>query len=434
MIKYSFLLFSFLLLSAYLSAQTPKAEQLFRSARSEFEKEFDEQDYEYAAYLLEQAVKLKPNNAEYHYFLGYAYSRINSKDGRSILDMSRELTSKTSEQFEITNKLTPNYNGEKLILDPYAKITSEWGSLAMKYEAINQPDSIIWALKEGRKRGGFSDFILSTMRGALDLCTPGSLLFTSSDFFIFPLMYLQKVNNYRTDVTQVAMSLLETEWYPRVVQDQYNLSFGREKEELDSLSYCYCTDSIFRIPADINKGGPYSWVVRGRKNSYLFRSDRLFLDLLINNQCKREVYMMSGMPSSDLLNLDKALSSLIIVNRLNYEGRHEEFSHKEFEIKITALLECMKYVNPNSSDELFTIDLLRSKIVSKIMAYYDQEDFQSARRLMQLLDKKIPVSLYPMDDSTQERYDYIRIKLEEIPDGQLVYEPKFKCGIAIAKL
>ena len=418
--KYYLLLFPFLLLSAYSTAQTSTAKELFRSARSEFDKEFDEQDYKHAADLLEQAVKLEPDNAEYHYFLGYAYSRVNSKDGRSIPDMSKELTSKTSEQFEITNKLSPNYTGEKLILDPYSKISSEWGSLAMKHEAANQPDSVIWALKEGRRRGGFSDFMLFTMRSALDLCTSGSLLFSSGDAFIFPIMYLQKVDNYRTDVTQVAMSLLETEWYPHVIQNKYNLSFGRDKKELDTLSYCYCTDSIFRIPADINKGGPYSWMVRGRKNSYLFRSDRLFLDLLINNQCKREVYIMSGMPSSDLLDLNQDLSSLIIVNWLNYEGRHEELSPKEFETKITALLECMKYVNPDSSDELFTVNLLRSKIVSKMITYYEQEDFQSTRRLMQLLNKKIPANLYPIDDYTQERYEYIRIKLEEIPNGQLV--------------
>lgn len=419
MMKYYSLLFFFFLLPACSFAQTFEPWELFRSGRAEFDKEFDVQDYEQAAYYLEQAVRMEPDNAKYHYFLGYAYSRINSKDGNCIPNMSRALTEKTSEQFEIVNKLTPNYTDEKLFLDPYAKITAEWGSLAMKYEATNQADSACWALKEGRKRGGFSDFILSTMQSALDLCAPGSLLFTSGDIYIFPLMYLQKVDKYRTDVTQVAPNMLEGEWYPHVVQNQYNLSFGRDKEELDSLSY-YCTDSIFRIQAYTDKGDPYSWIVRGRENSYLFRSDRLFLDLLINNQCKREVYITSGMPPSDLLDLGRDLSSLIIVNRLNYGGRLKELTPKEMETKIQALLECMNHVNPNSSDELFTVTLLRSKIIDKIITYYEQENFQAAKQLMQLLNKKIPASLYPMDDSMQNRYDLIRTSLEEVFNEQLV--------------
>src|SRR4051812_43042194 len=117
---------------------------LLARGKAEFKKDFDQQNYSVAVENLEKAVALKPKNAEAHYFLGYAYSRLNSKDGRSIINVKLDMIYKASKEFETVNELNKKYKGEKIILDPYSKITSEWGTAAMSYWYRNEKDSAIW--------------------------------------------------------------------------------------------------------------------------------------------------------------------------------------------------------------------------------------------------------------------------------------------------
>ena len=148
----NFLIIAFILTSINIHCQT-EFETLLNNAKEEFKRiedldreEYDDYDFSYLVNNLEKAVQINPEHTEARYFLGYAYSRLNSSDGRVIVDQNTELTIKTSEQFEKINELSPKYSGEIIALDPYSKISAEWGTLALKFINEQKKDSAVLGL------------------------------------------------------------------------------------------------------------------------------------------------------------------------------------------------------------------------------------------------------------------------------------------------
>lgn len=379
-----------------------RAKTLFKKERNCTQEEIDKFDYNQVENILNKALILDPNNAEARYFLGYTFSRINSRDGRSITILSPILTIKSSEEFEKVNRLTPKYNGEIIALDPYSKISSEWGSLGINYLYNSKRDSAIWAFNEGKRRGGFGDFILALNRKMLDACSKNSILITSGDNFTIPLWYLQTIEDYRKDVSVVNISLLNSKWYPNYLEKNKIIKFDLATQYIDTISGVLpWSDSTITI-------NNFSWKVKPYLNDrYILRSDKIFLSLLKQNNFEKDIFFTCGFDESSRLGLGDYLSSQIVIDKLTTQGKlNSDFS--EYYNSIIKLLMLSKYVNVNSHDDLNSFDYIRYSVFEELKNRLYANDKTNAMNLLKALDEYANEKKYPYKPDAQKYLDSIR--------------------------
>lgn len=404
-----FLCLSVLLLPVYAQKNDyriplQRAKTLFKSERTLSQEQLDKFDYNEIVALLKQSIQLNPKSAEAHYFLGYTYSRMNSRDGRGMINMNLDLLYKTSKAFEQVNRISPKYLGEVIALDPYSKLSAEWGSMAMSYWHNNKPDSAIWAFREGKNRGGFGTYFLELNKQILDACDKDAILISSGDNFSFPLWYLQIAESYRPDVSVIDVSLLNTSWYPAFLAQKNVIRFDQPQAVIDTLDYTAWKDTVITL-------GSFAWTVKpSYYNNYLLRGDRILLSILNENKFQRPVYFTIGFMEENQLSLTNYLTSLLIVDRVSTSKA--KFHSPAFATHATKAIQLAGKVNRNSADEWMMLDFLRYLMIQEVEKYVGNNQMQEAKDLLPLLNQFMDDKKFPSPRAAdKKRVELLRTKM-----------------------
>jgi hypothetical protein len=405
------LMIVFALFANALYGQSDGDDALLDSAKVLFSKggEISREDaghyYSEIASLLTEVVKLDPDNAEARYFLAYTYSRINSHDAEGMINVSLDLTLKSSEQLEKVNQLTPLYTGEIIALDPYVKISAEWGSMAMHFLYNNKRDSAVWAFKEGQKRGGYSKYVLELNKKVLDACSKNAILMTCGDNSTMPLWFLQVVEGYRKDVAVVDADMLNSTWYPSYLSKNDIVKFDMPQQDIDTVNHIVWTDSLITI-------GDFAWTVKPTYyDYYLLRGDRLFLSILKQNKFKKDIYFTIGYVDRLKLGLNDYISPMVVVDKFVAKGKTEAV-YASYKKSIENALSLSGYLNMNSTDEIRLFGFFRFILLQRISYYMDMGDMAKAKELLSIHDKYAQEEKLPYKSDYENRLiNYFRHRL-----------------------
>jgi TPR repeat len=374
---------------------------MVRAERQKYAQE--KPDYSDAINVLEQAAKLKPKDPEVHYFLGSAYDYNNSPDGSKLNQSNKDGAMRSSREFETVIKLSPKYTGEIIALDPYSKLSSIWGSLGYSYVVSGKKDSARWAFTEGKKHGAFSDFALAFYRYSINNCAKNAIYFTFGDFSTMNLWYLQEMENLRTDVTVINLSMIQIQWYTEFLSKMNPTLFSSPKIASDTNLYFDWKEKVFSIPMK-NTGKFFEWTVKPTfDEGYIYRCDKMLIDIITHNKFIRTVYFEKGCDPKTIGGLEEHMKDCFTKDMLVLEEspkRGKEF----FDYFKTYPFDIFKKTNTNSDVEMFNATGVRYEFLQGIYLLINDDKIPEAKKLYQQLVATFPESRFPYTDEKMEGY------------------------------
>lgn len=393
------LLLVLLLLTQYCSTES------WKTLRSKTEDALNNKNYSEALEYLEEALASDPKNAEIHYYLGQTYRMMLFADGSIINNVNMPYASKSSEHFCKAIEILPKYTGKKFVVDPYSKIQSIWGSVAMTYLYSDNPDSARWAFKHGQEEGGFYTAIMEYNKNIMASCEKNAILFTNGDNDTYPMWFLQFIEKYRRDITVVNLSLVNIPWYIKQLKNSYpfgenNLFLTLTDMNIDSLRTRLWEDQKVEIPVNhdpLNKVGKIAWFVKPTIDGKAIRvQDLILIEILKSNDWNRPVYFSTTVYEGNKIGLGNNLTLEGLVYKLT---SHEEQTSKEKLYSNLTNVYTYYGVNDKHIDYVEEMQNLyqnyRHSFVTLAKLYDETGQKENVAAVLEMMDKALPESLLP---------------------------------------
>ncbi len=314
----------------------------------------DTLEYSLARAYSTRANNLLNNNSgfaenEGEFNLGSGKNTMNSEQ----LKLYKNVANKAIEHFYKVYELNPNF--ETIVGNIYIKYCNEFLSIYIDLVTYQNEKEANFYLKTGL----YNDFYINYAKNLLNTCEPNSVLFTYGDNDTYPLLYVQALLDYRSDVLVVNLSLLSTIPYINHFRESYL--------NAEPLKYSYSTDffdnkncefialfssdnslKINEIQNNLEKSDNYpilnykNFIIKIDKEkyinknnlsteltneivdtikfsiekNYIFRSSLMVLDIIAENYSQRPIYFASSCYSESYVGLDAYLQNEGLALRL----------------------------------------------------------------------------------------------------------------------
>jgi len=250
----------------------------------------------------------------------------------------------------------------------------------------------------------------------LNSCDKDGILFTNGDNDTFPLWYLQEVENVRTDVKVVNLSLLNTPWY--IYQMKHykpTINIPISDEQIETLRPRPWKTSEVRIPVpeNLNPKKEIRWKMEPTLGGGGIRVQDLMIFLIAKGaNWERPVYFAVTVSNDNRIGIDKYLAMEGLVYKL--------YPHKVDRVDEEAILSNLipeysdssrkgdlgnvyrfrnlnnpdVYLNPNSTR---LMQNYRTGFIQAAVGFIRNNEYEKARTLLNYMEEKIPEEIIPIE-------------------------------------
>jgi hypothetical protein len=258
----------------------------------------------------------------------------------------------------------------------------------------------------------------------LQSCEPGAILFTNGDNDTFPLWFLQYVENIRSDVRVVNLSLLNTPWYIKQLRDQEpRVPINLADAQVNQLSATYWPDKkIVKIEVPVQIYQQELEDLELRKEfidktmtsapeitfelgpTYMGKAirvqDIMILNIIASNQFKKPIYFAVTVSSENMMNMDDYLRMDGLVYKLvTYPG--DRISPSRLKENFFNRFSFRNLNNPDVYyDENITglIINYRSGFLRLANFYRQEKMYEEMLRSLDKMNEVLPEEVIPMTD------------------------------------
>ncbi len=222
---------------------------------------YDKKTYEELAHLWEAYYDEFPSENAYANWM-YAARYAGDEDYKKLLDKGRKkypanptllylaAMEKSGMHIDIEAR---QYLERATELDP--TLVDPWFGLVTIYMDQGEEEQMDLALRKLLEGGAINEEIMDYNYNKLLALQENAILITNGDMDTFPGWVLTRILDFRSDVTIVNRSLLNTEWYPLYMMD-HGLPKFITKSKLEDLRKSII-DKMNKKGGDVPYGGPY---------------------------------------------------------------------------------------------------------------------------------------------------------------------------------
>lgn len=168
--------------------------------------EFKKEHYNEAIALLEEELKLTPNDAEIYYYLGW-FNHYRAYDSRPLKGYNFSYSEQIFKYFDKALELNPNYGDAKYF---YGAECSGNAFIAMQEFNLKK---LKYYYKLAFNKGAYPNWLKEFGRNFLNSCEQNAILFTGGNADFDVCSYLQLHEKVRTDITLIPIGNIDRPWY-----------------------------------------------------------------------------------------------------------------------------------------------------------------------------------------------------------------------------
>lgn len=292
-------------------------------------------------------------------------------------------------------------------------------------------------LEAGYASGAYPDWLLEYARNTLKSCDSNAVLFVGGDLESFPLWYVQIIQDYRTDVTVLPMSLMNGAQFVLSVKEGLfpgNSTLPTSWTDLQIMSGAYYhwppdtlaltidAETIEEFTGD-RKPETLFWELGPDLSTfserYMSMPRALVIDIVQTNDWKRPLYMSTQCPKIYFDGLqDHMQRKGLVLQILPIDVKKRDMELDNETIK-KDLLDPDSYIyfktvadNPIPGVEPLLINY-HINLIGLVQLYHGWHEYDESRRILDFVKEYLPFDAYPANQRMRDAVDYFDKKLTE---------------------